>query len=110
MRVRILHNPRCRKSREALRKRIVEPEIVLDPENPPAKEKLRELLARAGLSARAVARAKEAKAAGLDPEALSEEEALDLPVRGPRLLERPIVATVKGVVLARPPERVPEVP
>ncbi len=112
MRVRIFHNPRCSKSRAALallRGRGIEPEIVLYLETPPEREELRALLARAGLDARAVVRRRDARALGVDPERLSEEEALDLLAREPRLLERPIVETEKGVVLARPPERVLEV-
>ncbi len=112
MRVRILHNPRCSKSRAALtllRERGIEPEIVRYLETPPTKAELRRLLERAGLSPRVVVRARDARALGLDPSTLSDEELLDLLVREPRLLERPLVESEKGVVLARPPERVLEV-
>ncbi len=112
MRVRIFHNPRCSKSRAALallRERGIEPEIVHYLETPPTKAELRRLLERAGLSPRAVVRARDARALGLDPSTLSDEEILDLLVREPRLFERPLVESEKGVVLARPPERVLEV-
>ena len=112
MRVRILHNPRCTKSRAALallRERGIEPEIVRYLETPPTKAELRRLLERAGLSPRTVVRVKDARALGHDPSTLPDEELLDLLVREPRLLERPLVESEKGVVLARPPERVLEV-
>jgi len=112
VRARILHNPRCSKSRAALallRAAGIEPEIVPYLETPPSRADLRHLLRRAGLAPRDVVRAKDARALGLDLSALSDEEILDLLVREPRLLERPLVETEKGVVLARPPERVREV-
>ncbi len=112
VRVRIYHNPRCSKSRRALeliRARGLEPEIVLYLESPPTREALDRLLRRAGLTPREVLRVRDARALGLDPAGLSDEELLDLLVREPRLLERPLVETDRGVVLARPPERVAEV-
>jgi arsenate reductase len=46
MTIQIYHNPRCRKSREALQilqEKGIEPEIVLYLENPPSAAELREL-------------------------------------------------------------------
>lgn len=64
------------------------------------------LLRKGGLSARSVLREKDARAAGVDPEALSEGEVLDLLAARPELLQRPLVERGDRVVLARPPERV----
>ena len=103
----ILHNPRCLKSREALRmleEAGHEVRVVEYLKTPPTAAELRRLYARAGMTPRDGLRATEPEAAALrdaDDTAL-----IDAMVANPVLIERPLVETDKGVVLARPAERV----
>lgn len=103
---RIYHNPRCSKSRETLK--LIEaagisPEVVLYLETPVSREKLAELVAHSGLPVSAFLRAKEAEAKELGITASSDPEAI---AAHPRLMERPVVESDKGVALGRPPEAV----
>ncbi|PTQ74552.1 arsenate reductase (glutaredoxin) [Celeribacter persicus] len=107
---RIYHNPRCSKSRETLKlieEQGITPEVVFYLETPVSRGKLAELVARSGLPASAFLRAKEAEAKELGISAKSDPEAiLDAIAAHPRLMERPVVETEKGVALGRPPEAV----
>ncbi|RMG30950.1 MAG: arsenate reductase (glutaredoxin) [Gammaproteobacteria bacterium] len=112
--VTIYHNPRCSKSREALkllRERGIEPEIVKYLETPPDVETLRALLAKLGMRPRDLLRKreKEYKALGLDDPDLDDEVLLQAMVEHPRLIERPIVVRGRRAVLGRPPEQVLEI-
>ncbi|MCA0044630.1 arsenate reductase (glutaredoxin) [Celeribacter litoreus] len=106
----IYHNPRCSKSRETLK--LVEdagvaPEVILYLDTPVSREKLAEFVDRSGLPASAFLRAKEAEAKELGITAKSDPDAiLDAIAAHPRLMERPVVETEKGVALGRPPEAV----
>ncbi|WP_218151315.1 arsenate reductase (glutaredoxin) [Celeribacter neptunius] len=106
----IYHNPRCSKSRETLKlleEAGITPEVVLYLETPVSRDKLAELVARSGQPAAAFLRAKEAEAKELGLTANSDPEAiLDAIATHPRLMERPVVETEKGVALGRPPEAV----
>ncbi|MEQ8659592.1 MAG: arsenate reductase (glutaredoxin) [Gammaproteobacteria bacterium] len=110
MSVTIYHNPRCSKSRatlERIRARGIEPRIVDYLATPPDVATLRRLCALLGLSARALARSKEAawREAGLG--AASDDDAiLAALARHPVLIERPIVVKGERAVLGRPPENV----
>lgn len=72
--------------------------------------RLRELLAKAGLSARDVLRTKEPLVAdlGLDQPGVGEEELIAAMVEHPVLIQRPILERGDRAVLARPVERVLE--
>jgi len=101
----IWHNPRCSKSRQALAlltEAGAEVEIIEYLKQPPAREELARLYSRGGLSPRESMR-KDA------PAATSDQEALDIMAADPATIERPLVETDKGVVLARPPERVHDI-
>ena len=106
----IYHNPRCSKSREALR--LLEEAgatvtIIDCLKTPPTVAELHRLFARAGMTARDGLRTSEPDAGHL---ADAEEPAiLDAMVVNPILIERPLVETDKGVVLARPRERVRDI-
>ncbi|MDR7329010.1 arsenate reductase (glutaredoxin) [Corynebacterium guangdongense] len=109
----IYHNPQCSTSRKALaamRERGDEPTIIRYLDTPPTKDELRTLIARAGLSAHGAIRTKETqyKELGLTPET-PDEELLDAMVAHPRLIERPIVVTDKGVRIPRPIELLDEI-
>lgn len=109
--IRIFHNPRCGTSRNALamiRATGREPEIVDYVQTGWTAERLGDLLARMGLTPRDVLRAKEDKARelGLVEPGVGDQALLHAMVAHPILVERPIVESPLGVVMARPSERV----
>lgn len=108
--VRIWHNPRCGNSRGALallREHGIEPEIYEYLKTPPDRAQLEAVIARMGITARALLRTKEAVYGelGLADPALSDAALIEAMVRHPILINRPIVETPKGAALCRPPER-----
>ncbi|AJE46347.1 arsenate reductase (glutaredoxin) [Celeribacter indicus] len=111
--VTIYHNPRCTKSRETLKlleEAGVEPEVVLYLETPASRAKLAEFVARSGRPAGDFLRPQEAEAKEIGLTKASDPEAiLDAIAAHPRLMERPVVETEKGVALGRPPEAVRDV-
>ncbi|WP_176596608.1 MULTISPECIES: arsenate reductase (glutaredoxin) [Sphingobium] len=109
----IWHNPRCSKSRQALAileaTPGVEVEVVEYLKTPPSRTEIEAVLAKAGVRSSEAVRKGEAvvKEIGLD---LTDNKAvLDAMAQHPILIERAIVITDKGAVIARPPERVSEV-
>jgi arsenate reductase len=109
MPVRIYHNPRCGMSRKTLallRGRGVEPEIVEYLKKPPSAAELKRILARLKMPAARLLRKKEAAAAGIDPQALSEDALIAAMVENPIVIERPIVVSGDKAALGRPPEAV----
>jgi arsenate reductase len=114
MDVTIYHNPRCSTSRNTLaliREAGIEPTVIEYLKTPLSRDELADLVARMGVPVRAVLRAKEDLAGELrlrDP-AIGDAALLEAMAANPILIERPIVATDKGVRLGRPPEAVREV-
>ncbi|WP_150300594.1 arsenate reductase (glutaredoxin) [Pseudomonas profundi] len=111
--VRIYHNPRCSKSRQALElleKQGVEAEVIRYLETPPDNATLSELLSKLNMSARELMRKGEDvyKELNLDDSDLSEAQLVQAMVDYPKLIERPIVVKGETVIVARPPERVLE--
>jgi arsenate reductase (glutaredoxin) len=107
--VTMYHNPRCNTSRRTLallREKGVEPEIVEYLKTPYTAAQLKTLLAQLKLPARGLVRKKEAAAAGIDPEALSEQALIEAMVKHPIIVERPIVVSGGKAALGRPPEAV----
>jgi arsenate reductase (glutaredoxin) len=112
MTVRIYHNPRCSTSRRTLallREKGVEPEIVEYLKTPYTAGALKELLVQLGMPAKALIRKKEAAAAGIDPESMSEDALIAAMEEHPIIVERPIVVANGKAALGRPPEKVLEV-
>jgi len=110
----IFHNPACGTSRNvvaAIRQQGHEPRVVLYLETGWTEPQLRDLLGRMGTGPRAILREKGAPAAalGLLDETVSDQALIAAMVKDPILVNRPIVETPLGVVLARPSERVFEV-
>ena len=111
MSVKILHNPRCSKSRQTLQlitEKGVEPEIIEYLKTPPAKEELEKILDLLGLEPRELMRKKEKeyKEAGMDNPDLDREALIQGMVDHPKLIERPIVIKNGKAIIGRPPERV----
>lgn len=107
----IYHNPACGTSRNALamiRNAGIEPHVVDYLHTPPARALLEELIARAGMTPRALLREKGTPFAelGLDDPALPDEALIDAMMAHPILINRPLVVSPLGVKLCRPSETV----
>ncbi|MCQ8873100.1 MULTISPECIES: arsenate reductase (glutaredoxin) [unclassified Mesorhizobium] len=111
MTVTIYHNPDCGTSRNTLamiRQSGEEPEVIEYLKTPPSRERLVELIAAMGMMPRQLLREKGTPYAELDlgnPK-WTDDEILDFMMAHPILINRPIVVTRLGVVLARPSEAV----
>lgn len=111
MTVTIYHNPACGTSRNTLamiRATGVEPEVIEYLQTPPSREELVSLIARMGKPVRDVLRRKGTpyEELGLDDPSLTDDQLIDAMLAHPILINRPIVATPRGVRLARPSETV----
>ncbi len=109
MPLKILHNPRCSKSRETLallESRGLSPQIVEYLKTPPNVTELKDILKALGVPAREIVRKKEAAEAKVDPDALSESALIAAMSEHPEIIERPIVINGAKAAVGRPPERV----
>lgn len=109
--VTIYHNPACGTSRNTLailRERGIEPRIVEYLKTPPSRDEIRDLASRAAVPLRDLLRERGTpfEELGLGDPSLGDDQLLDAIEQHPILLNRPIVATDKGVALCRPKERV----
>ena len=107
----IYHNPRCRKSRETLQliqEAGVEPEVVEYLNNPPSASELDAILKKLKLEPQEIMRSGEQiyKDLKLKNRDLTREEAVQILVTNPKLIERPIVVKGRQAILGRPPENV----
>ena len=86
----------------------IEPRVIEYLKTPPARDLLAQLIARAGLTPRALLRQKGTPydTLGLADTSLSDEQLLDAMMAHPILINRPIVVTPLGVKLCRPSEAV----
>ena len=110
----IYHNPRCSKSRETLAlltDKGLDPVIIEYLKSPPSSEELTCILAKLGIPGTALIRTKETafKELGRDAQGITDEEAIQLMVANPALIERPIVVNGGRAALGRPPEQVLEI-
>ena len=110
-RITIYQKPTCSTCREAVK--LVEASgqpftAVNYYEQPFTKALLKGLLKKAGLSAKDVLRTKEDiyKELGLAKKAVSEDELIDLMLKHPDLIQRPLVEKGEKAILARPAETV----
>jgi arsenate reductase len=113
MSVTIFHNPACSTSRKALaaiRVSGVEPKVVEYLKAGWTVPQLKELLTAMGKTPREIMRVRgtPAEDLGLTRPGVSDETILEAMIRHPVLVERPIVVTPKGTVLARPLEALTE--
>lgn len=109
----IYHNPRCstsRKGKAHLEERGITPTVIRYLDEVPSAAELRQLYDRAGISVHDGIRTKEAvyKELNLSPDT-PEDELLAAMVANPKLIERPIVVTDKGVRIARPTEAIDDI-
>ena len=111
MKPQIFHNPRCSKSRQTLQlleDNHIDAEVIEYLQNPPDAATLDYILTQLGLEPRQLMRTKEAeyKELGLDDPSLDRESLIKAMVQTPKLIERPIVITDKGIAIGRPPENI----
>lgn len=111
MSVKIYHNPRCSKSRQALaliQAQGIQPNIIEYLKQPPSREELDDLLRWLNVTPRELMRKQEAeyKALGLDDPALTDDALCAALCNNPKLMERPIVVANQKAVIGRPPEAV----
>jgi len=112
--MKLYHNPRCSKSREALallREAGVDVEIVEYLKTPPSRDALLGLISASKSKPREFVRTGDAgfKEAGLKlSDDASAEEVARLLAKHPELLQRPIAVAGKKVVIGRPPEKIRE--
>jgi len=107
--VTIYHNPNCGTSRNTLaliRNAGIEPDVIEYVTNPPSREQLQDMIAKAGLTVRGALREKGTPYAelGLGDPNLTDEQLLDAMLEHPILINRPFVVTSLGVRLCRPSE------
>ena len=107
----IYHNPECGTSRNTLamiRNAGIEPHVIEYLKTPPSRAMLEALLARAGMTPRALLREKGTPYAelGLDNAVLSDAALIDAMMAHPILINRPLVVSPLGVKLCRPSEAV----
>lgn len=113
MKATIWHNPECGKSRATLALLTARGDIDLTVveylKQPPSRAKLAQLYRDAGMRPREGVRTfkTDAEARGLTT--ADDDTVLEAMMAEPRLIERPLVETDKGVRLCRPPERVEEI-
>lgn len=106
----IYHNPRCSKSRQALnllKEKKVEIKEVHYLETPPTKKELDSLCSSMGIAPQQIIRTKESlfKELGLNiNDQKTKDEWLEIMVKHPKLIERPIVKMGEKVIVGRPPE------
>ncbi|HQS07335.1 MAG: arsenate reductase (glutaredoxin) [Rhizobiales bacterium 24-66-13] len=107
----IYHNPDCGTSRNTLamiRNAGIEPHVIEYLKTPPSRTMLKQLIARMGISVRALLREKGTPYGelGLADSSLTDEQLLEAMMAHPILINRPIVVAPKGVRLCRPSEQV----
>jgi len=108
--IKIYHNPRCRKSREALK--LIEEsgndfQIINYLENTPSEDELKEIISKLNIPAENLLRKGESIFKdNFKGKILSENEWIQVMVKNPKLIERPIVIKDDKAVLGRPPKNV----
>lgn len=109
--IRLYHNPRCSKSREALallQDAGAEVEVIEYLKHPPTTEELDRILTLLNLDPRDILRTKEEEyeTLCLDDITLERENLIEAMVENPNLIERPIAVAGDRAVVGRPPENV----
>ena len=109
----IFHNPRCSKSRQTLqilKDNECDTEIILYLETAIDQSVLEGVIKKISLSPRELLRKgeQEFKDNDLKNKNLSDQEIIEVMVKHPKLIERPIVIKGDKAILGRPPENVLE--
>ncbi len=114
MTLKILHNPRCSKSRQTLqilKDKGLEPTIIEYLTSPITEDELVEILGKLNIEPRELLRKGEKiyKELGLSNLNMDDKQLLGHMIANPILIERPIVISEKGARIGRPPESVLEI-
>lgn len=108
----VFHNPRCSKSRAALsylEEKNISCNVVKYLDTPPSKDELKDILKKLGKKPLELIRKGEAEFKPYKGQDLSDDELIDLMVKFPKLIERPIVINDDKAVVARPTEDIDKV-
>jgi arsenate reductase len=113
MKATIWHNPGCSKSRATLEllqgRDGLDLTVVEYLKDPPGRDKLAQLYRDAGMAPREGVRTYGTDAEERGLTRADDDTVLDAMTADPKLIERPLVETEKGVRLCRPPERVEDI-
>ena len=109
--VKIYHNPRCSKSRQALqiiKDHGIEPKVIEYLKEPLARGELEGIAKRLGSRPTEFVRKNEAefKDNNLSGELEDDDGLFDAMAKFPKIMERPIIISDLGAVIGRPPENV----
>lgn len=111
--IQIFHNPRCSKSRlglQYLKDKGVEPAVVEYLKTPPTAEQLKQILKKLGKTPLDIIRKNEdIFKTEFKGKELSDDAWVDVMVKHPKLIERPIIINGDKAVIARPTEAIDEV-
>ena len=110
MAIRIYHNPRCSKSRQALalvESKTSEFEVIEYLKNPLTFKEIKLLLSRLNIKPLELIRIQESIwKENYNGKEMHDDEIIKTIVNHPKLMERPIVITNKKAIIGRPPENV----
>ncbi len=108
--VTIWHNPRCSKSREALKilsSIKIEVSIYLYLEQQPQKKEISKILKLLKTNARSIMRKGEILYKNYNLQNITDDSTLiDYMIKNPILIERPIVVYERKAIIGRPPENI----
>jgi arsenate reductase len=106
--IQIWHNPKCSKSRaaiELLENKSINANVVKYLEQTPTKEQLKDVLSKLKISAKELLRTGEDVYKELNLKDINDDETLiEIMVKNPILIERPIIIKGDNAVIARPIE------
>ena len=107
----IYHNPRCSKSRAALKllkEKNQDPEIFLYLQEILSQSKIRSLIKKLNIPIREILRKgeEEYKRNNLNDENISDEELINFMIKFPKIIERPIIIKGDKAIIGRPPENI----
>ena len=107
----IYHNPRCSKSRDALKllkEKNQDPEIFLYLQEILSQSKIRNLIKKLNIPVREILRKgeEEYKWNNLNDENISDEELINFMIKFPKIIERPIIIKGDKAIIGRPPENI----
>ena len=110
--LKILHNPRCSKSRQTLQllqEKGFEPQVIEYLKTPVSADELASIISRLGFSSgrQLIRKGEDAyKQQNLADQTLTEENLISAMLSTPKLIERPIVLFNGKAAIGRPPESV----
>lgn len=110
--IKVLHNSRCGKSRDSLKildEKGINYEVIEYLKNTPSAKELKDIIKKLGIKPEALIRKGESiyKTEFKDKK-FSDDEWINIMVKNPILIERPIIISGNKAIIGRPPEKVLE--